>query len=123
MKNRWQWTPVLHGTSWFVLRFFRRPPLFLLFHLCSSQQCFCIFCVVQQIYKHELPTISNVHCIPSLLGLANATIGLDVGGGNGNSHRLNVSSLPINPLISAISSAILCRSSFSNPCWGLAAKC
>ena len=43
--------------------------------------------------------------------------------GNGNSHRLNVSSLPINPLISAISSVILCCSFFPNPCWGLAVKC
>src|SRR5271155_4819729 len=77
----------------------------------------------QQTYKHGLPAISNVHRIPFLFGWANAVIGLDVGGGNGNSHRLNVSSLPINPSISAISFAILCRSFFPNPCWGLAAKC
>jgi hypothetical protein len=70
----------------------------------------------QQTYKHKLPAILNVHCIPFLFGLANAVIGLDVGRGSRNSHRLNVSSLPFNLLIPAISSAILYRSFFLNPC-------
>jgi hypothetical protein len=70
----------------------------------------------QQTYKHRLPAILNVHRILFLFGLANAVIGLDMGKGNRNSHRLNVSSLPINLSISDISLAILCRSFFPNPC-------
>src|SRR5277367_722909 len=76
----------------------------------------------QHIYPHAPSSLTIVHCIPSL-GLANAAMGFDVGGGNGNSHCLNASLLLINPSISATASIILCRSSFSNPCWGLAVKC
>jgi hypothetical protein len=43
-------------------------------------------------------------------------MGSDVSAGNWNSPRFNVSSLPINPSISAILSAILWRSGFANPC-------
>ena len=122
MKNRWQWTPVRHGTCWSsLLALFGRPPFRLLFHWCSSQQCFRILSTVQQMYWHVWPALLNVHCNPFFFGFTNTATGVDVGGGNTNS-LLNVSSLPINSLISATSSIILCRSSLSNLC-GLAAKC
>jgi hypothetical protein len=93
-----------------------------LLNLYSSQLCSCIYCIEQQKYEHNLPATLNVHHIPFYFGSANAAMGFDVGGGNWNSHRFNVSSLSINLLISTISLAILCRSLFPNPCCGLAAK-
>ena len=121
LKNRWQWMSVCHGT--FCDLSFLGRPIYLLFHLCASQQCSCICCMEQQTYEHRLPTTSNVHRIPFFFSLANAVMGLDVDGGNGNSHCLNASLLPINPSISATASTILSCSLLSNLCWGLAAKC
>ena len=65
-------------------------------------------------YVYTLPSTLNVHYISSFFGLANIAIGLDVGGGNGNSHCLNASLFSINPSIFTTISMILSYSSFSN---------
>ena len=76
-----------------------------------------IYIVIEQhIYAHAFPSTWIVHCTPFFFGLANAKMGFEVGGGNGNSHCYNASSLSINPLIFATASTILCRSLFLNPC-------
>jgi hypothetical protein len=65
-------------------------------------------------YAHTLPLILNVHCMLSFFSLANVAIGLDVSGGNRNSHCLNASLFSINLLISITTFMILSHSSFSN---------
>ena len=65
-------------------------------------------------YTHTLHLTLNVHCMLSFFSLTNVAIGLDVGGGNGNSHCLNALLSSINLLISTTTSMILSYSSFSN---------